>query len=157
MKYYIFDLDDTLYKNPKDLNKMYDINPDTELINILNNCPYKKYIYTNATYDHANIILNKLKIQRLFKKIYSRDTIPSMKPNYQSVRDVENNIIFSENNKDNNFVFFDDLLPNLKTAKKRGWKTVWISPFYDSIRHDFIDYSFPDIKSCMMYCNKYDI
>jgi len=157
MKYYIFDLDDTLYKNPKDFNKMYDINPDKELINILNNCPYQKYIYTNATYDHANIILNKLKIQRLFKKIYSRDTIPSMKPNYQSVRDVENNIIFNENSKENIFVFFDDLLPNLKTAKKRGWKTVWISPFYDSVRYDFIDYSFPDIKSSMIYCNKYNI
>ena len=50
MKYYIFDLDDTLYKNPKDIKKMYDIKPDTELINILNNCPYEKYIYTNINY-----------------------------------------------------------------------------------------------------------
>jgi len=73
------------------------------------------------------------------------------------VRDVENNIIFNENSKENIFVFFDDLLPNLKTAKKRGWKTVWISPFYDSVRYDFIDYSFPDIKSSMIYCNKYNI
>ena len=162
MKHYIFDLDDTLYINPKDIKKMYNVYPDNNLANLLNNCPHKKYIYTNATYDHANIIINKLNINNHFNKIYSRDTIPSMKPMIQSARDVENNIIFYEKetnfNKNNEFVFFDDLLPNLKTAKIKGWKTIWISPFYNhKNNYNYLDYSFPNINIALEFCNQNDI
>lgn len=159
MKHYLFDLDDTLYINPKNINKMYDIMPDNNLINLLNNCPHSKYIYTNAMYEHANTIINKLNIQSQFDKIYSRDTIPSMKPYFQSARDVENNIIFNKgtNNKDE-FIFFDDLLPNLKTGKKKGWKTIWISPLYNyKEKYEYVDYAFPNIKTALYYCNKYNI
>ena len=159
MKHYIFDLDDTLYINPFNYNKMYDILPDNDLINLLNNCPYSKYIYTNAMFEHANIIINKLNIQSQFDKIYSRDTIPSMKPYIQSVIDVEKNIILNKGGTNNNeFVFFDDLLPNLKTAKQNGWTTIWISPSYFSKdKYEFIDYAFPNIKKAISYCNKYNI
>ena len=137
---------------------MYDIIPDNILINLLNNCPYPKYIYTNAMYKHANLVLNKLKIQNVFEKIYSRDTIPLMKPEYNSAIDVEKNIIITKNTKNNKFVFFDDLLPNLKTGNKKGWVTIWISPLYRNKKHyDYIDHAFPDIKTALLYCNEYNI
>jgi len=158
MKHYLFDLDDTLYINPTKKSEMYDIIPDNALIDLLNTCPHQKYIYTNAMYVHANLILNKLEIQNIFKKIYSRDTIPLMKPEYNSAVDIENNIIITGNTKKNKFVFFDDLLPNLKTGKKKGWVTIWISSLYRNKKHyEYIDHAFPDIKTALLYCNKNDI
>jgi FMN phosphatase YigB (HAD superfamily) len=158
MKHYLFDLDDTLYMNPSKKSEMYDITPDDILINLLNNCPHPKYIYTNAMYIHANLILNKLEMQEIFKKIYSRDTIPLMKPEYNSAVDIEKNIIITGNTKNNKFVFFDDLLPNLKTGKKKGWVTIWISPLYRNKKHyEYIDHAFPDIKTALFHCNEHDI
>ena len=130
MKHYIFDMDDTLYKHPKDKRKMYNINKSEKLIKLLDNCNYNKYIYTNATYSHANLILNKLGVDDYFEKIYSRDNIPKMKPDDESAHNIENDIfkIYSYNN--NKFFFFDDLLENLKMGKNRNWITIWIHPLY---------------------------
>ncbi len=156
MKHFLFDMDDTLYKHPKDKKQMYNIHKNEKLIQLLNDCNYKKYIYTNATYSHANFILNKLGIDDYFQKIYSRDNIPEMKPNSQSAFDIEKDI--SKKYESNQFYFFDDLLDNLKMGKKRHWVTIWIHPFYKhKDRYPFIDYSFPDIYSAVQYFNTYTI
>ena len=156
MKHFLFDMDDTLYKHPKDKRKMYHINKSEKLIQLLNNCKYNKYIYTNATYSHANLILNKLGIDDSFKKIYSRDNIPEMKPSNKSALDIEKDISKKYNN--NEFYFFDDLLENLKMGKNRNWITIWIHPLYQyKDNYEYIDYSFPDIYSAVQYFNTNNI
>ena len=143
-------MDDTIYIHDKPL--VYDnISEDRHLSALLYYCPYPKYIYTNATFGHADIILQKMKLSNRFKKIYSRDNIPSMKPNIDSAMAIEKDI-HMEYNDNNEYVFFDDLLVNLKTVKERKWTTVWISPLYlHKNNYPFIDYAFPDIKSALSF------
>jgi FMN phosphatase YigB (HAD superfamily) len=156
MKHFLFDMDDTLYKHPKDKRKMYHINKSEKLIQLLNNCKYNKYIYTNATYSHANLILNKLGVDDSFEKIYSRDNIPEMKPSNKSALDIEKDISKKYNN--NEFYFFDDLLENLKMGKNRNWITIWIHPLYQyNENYEYVDYSFPDIYSAVQYFNTNNI
>ena len=161
MKHYLIDMDDTLYQHPRNQKLNYNMSPNNELISLLNECKYSKYIYTNATYNHANIILNKLNLDEQFTKIYSRDTMPLMKPELNSAIDIENNIrnrLENVNQKIHVFNLFDDLLPNLKTGKQRGWMTIWISPLYRSKQnYEYVDHAFPDIKTALLYCNEYDI
>lgn len=150
MKIYLFDMDDTIYVHDKELN--YDnITEDRHLSALLYYCPYPKYIYTNATFGHADIILQRMKLSNRFKKIYSRDNIPSMKPDINSAIALEKDII-KEYNENNEYVFFDDLLVNLKSAKQRKWTTVWISPLHErKNNYPFIDYAFSDIKSALSF------
>lgn len=151
MKIYLFDMDDTIYLH-KDKKIIYEnITEDKELSLLLYQFPYPKYIYTNATYNHADIILKKMKLSKNFKKIYSRDNIPAMKPQLKSAIALEKDI--STEYKDNNeYVFFDDLLLNLKSAKQRKWTTVWISPLYErKNNYPFIDYAFSDIKTALSF------
>lgn len=150
MKIYLFDMDDTIYIHDKPLD--YDnIIEDRHLSALLYYCPYPKYIYTNATFGHADTILQKMKLSNRFKKIYSRDNIPSMKPDINSAIALEKDIL-REYDENNEYVFFDDLLENLKTVKERKWTTVWISPLYrNQNNYPFVDYAFPDIKTALSY------
>ena len=155
MKHYLIDLDDTLFINKDKRRINYSlIQKDQRLIQLLDMIQHPKYIYTNATFNHANIVLNKMGIDTKFKIIYSRDTIPLMKPHINSAIDVENNIRYwgYNNQYNHNFYFFDDLLDNLQMGKKQGWTTIWISSEYKKINnYNYIDYSFPNIKSALSY------
>jgi len=156
MLYYLFDLDDTIVIHPPNRNDdMYDLKPDPCLQNLLNNLKYKSFIYTNGTYGHAEIVLNKMKLDN-FKKIYARDTIPYMKPHIKSYDFVKKNILYQDYNKDlnNKFIFFEDTLENLRMAKNLGWFTIWIHPQYNRGKlYDFIDYSFPNIYDALYKIN----
>lgn len=149
---YIFDLDDTIIIHKKNQRLNYNlIQEDKELSNLIYNCDKKGkcYIYTNGTGLHALDVMKKMNIYQYFEKIYSRDTIPYMKPDIRSFNDVNNDIINRYNNINKN-IFFDDLLQNLKTAHSLGWITVLINP---EIRdnYSFVNYSFSDLKSALLY------
>ena len=61
-------------------------------------------------------------------------------------------ILYSDYNTDerNTFVFFEDTLENLETAKKNGWITVWIHPyFYEKNHYHYVDYSYPNIYDAL--------
>ena len=156
MKCLLIDIDDTLIKHKMpDFMNYNNIHEDQQLTQLFNSNQYPKYIYTNATYSHANLILNKMNIENKIKKIYSRDTIPLMKPDINSAEAVERDIL-KGNNQISQIIFLDDLLENLQTGKNKTWTTVWISPkFRDKNKYRFVDYAFPDIKYAMNYFNKY--
>ena len=71
----VFDIDDTIYVHKSnDMN--YDlIRPDYQMKSLLQRIKYPKFVLTNATYGHANLIVNKLGIEDEFIKIYARDNI----------------------------------------------------------------------------------
>jgi FMN phosphatase YigB (HAD superfamily) len=148
---FVFDLDDTIYMHRSTIVPYDKIRPDYQLKHLLERIPYPKFILTNATFDHANTIINRLDIDDQFEKIYSRDNIQEMKPNafcYRSVtRDIGKTI---RNYESNEFIFFDDQLTNLEGAKKQGWKTVWISSHYiQSYKYTFVDKAYPSLKNAL--------
>ena len=60
------------------------------------------------------------------------------------------NQVTPEVTETNTFVFFDDLLENLFTAKKKGWITIWIHPRFNTKKlYNFIDYSYPNIYDAL--------
>jgi len=127
-----------------------DVLPDQALNNKLQiiNCP--KFILSNATYNHANQILNNMGIDEQFIKIYSRDNIPRMKPFLQCYLSVQQDIIRTIQTNKNQYIFFDDLLINLENAHKMGWITIWISPYYyKSNKFSFITKSYPTLHSAL--------
>jgi len=149
---YIFDLDDCIIMHNGKPVRYYNIHENIMLTHYLDKCKGDKYIYTNGTFVHANTVLDKMKLTNRFKKIYSRDTVDTMKPDYNSALDVQNDIEIISLSKQNNIIFFDDQIVNLKTAKKLGWKTVWIHrDSYMKYEYPYIDLSFPSLVSALRY------
>jgi FMN phosphatase YigB (HAD superfamily) len=146
----VFDIDDTIYLHKGDLDYTA-IRPDYQLKTQLKQITHPKYILTNATYAHANLIVNRLDIDDEFEKIYSRDNIPEMKPSGFCYRSVTRDIAMGLFGQTNNYIiFFDDLLINLEGAKKQGWNTVWISPNYiEAYKYPFVDKAFSSIKDAL--------
>jgi len=154
MIHYIFDLDDTLIlHNNKPIN--YDlINDNSILKKQISTLNSPCYIYTNGTGGHAITILENMNLISIFDKIYSRDTMPYMKPDIKSFNDVQDDISYRYSDK-KIFYFFDDLLDNLKTASELGWITFWINPNYvEGINYSFINGSFPTITDCLNYLER---
>ena len=149
MKIFIFDLDDTIIYYPFGIVDYKNIRIDENLSRILNNLKSPKYIYSNGTYGHVKEILYKMNLRGMFDKIYARDTIPFMKPYMESFKFIEQDIRKYYNDR-NKYYFFDDRLENLKTAKSRGWNTIWVSiEFLD--KPYYVDYAFPNIHTAAMY------
>lgn len=153
MIYYMFDLDDTLIMHQKGIPLNYEmIQPDKRLNYLLSKCKGECHIYTNGTGGHALECIEKMKIKDNFTKVYSRDTIPFMKPDFRSFKSVQKDI-----DENGIFLFFDDQLDNLKIAASVGWITFWIHPEYLKARnYSFVNMSFKNIYDCLMYLeNKY--
>jgi len=123
--------------------------PDLELSNHLSRCKGPCYIYTNGTGGHALDVIERMDIKDKFDKIYSRDTIPYMKPHYKSFAAV-NYDLYMRDPLPKVVFFFDDILENLEAAYKIGWITFWIHPASKGKHYHYVDQSFTDIKSCLL-------
>ena len=146
----VIDIDDTLFVHKSPLMEYHKIRPDYHLKAQLQRIQLPKFILTNATFEHANVILNKMDVVDEFKKIYSRDNIPRMKPSLECYARVHKDITNELQNGNNNYIFFDDLLDNLKNARIMGWTTVWISPHYkDAHKYNFLNSAFPTLKHAL--------
>ena len=143
-KILIFDIDDTLIMHTRQKNDYYNLNNNNIINDLLNNIDHDKiYIYTNGTYGHGKKVIDNLNIR--VDGIFGRDTIPFMKPHPKSFNFV-NNIV----DKNDECIFFDDLLDNLDTAKNIGWKTVWITPNFNVSKPQNVDYIFPNIYQALL-------
>lgn len=149
---YIFDLDDTLviHKNNKvNYKKMKEDKNLNELLNKLGKD--NKFIFTNGTYSHAELCLEKTGLKNYFKKTFARDTVPMMKPFLRTYKFVQEQIYYENNdNVGKKIIFFDDNIHNIQSAKSYGWKTVWIHPQFMK-KSIYADYSFPNIYHALLY------
>ena len=147
MLYWIFDLDQTLYQLPSNVDFNYKLlKKDDHLKYLLDKIPSTKIIFTNGTYKHGKICLNKIDIENNFKSIISRDKILTLKPEHDSyLRCMKLNNI----NNDDKCVFFDDLPDNLINAKSFGWITVLINR--NKYIDEQIDFWFPNIYVALNY------
>jgi FMN phosphatase YigB (HAD superfamily) len=152
MKSLIFDLDDTLLMSGT-YKRYSDIVPNSRLTSILYNLQNNKYLYTNGTYGHGINGLDGLNLRNIYDfhddKIYGRDSIPYMKPDFKSFNHVNNNIMYDHHDY-NKKIFFDDLQENLKTAHNIGWETVWIHEEADNnMKPDYIDYAYTNVVQAL--------
>ena len=165
---YIFDLDDTLYQdyylsnpnfypeNATEYEKYYSkFKPDLELKSLLDKLDAPKYILTNATYEHADTVLERLNIREHFKDIIARDTMGTMKPRKEAYQFIMGKVMLKEKKSDLKYLFFDDLKKNLKMAKYMGWRTCLIKRLNnDDLDEDeeyYIDYKFSNIKEALRH------
>ena len=151
MKTFVFDLDDTLLYKPYDTYD--DIKQDFTLMYLLSQINSPKYLFTNATYAHADISLKKLNIFNLLDMIFARDTINLMKPDFHAFNHVHqrikfNNVSFHNEYNNPDILFFDDRLENLETAKKFNWTTIYIG---NEEKPDHVDYKFKNIILAIHY------
>ena len=148
----VIDIDDTLYVHKSTKMDYNNILPNIDLSNELQRLQYPKYILTNATFGHANEILNKMDIDDEFKKIYARNNMPVRKPYKECYERVQLDIIKDLNKPVDEYLFFDDLLENLEGAREQGWIPIWISPNYkEAYKHSFIYRAFPSLTEALKH------
>tara|TARA_B100000123_G_scaffold272458_1_gene255250 strand:+ start:196 stop:882 length:687 start_codon:yes stop_codon:yes gene_type:complete len=115
--------------NPDEfLEYVHDINleilkPNEELNKIIKELPGKKFIFTNGSKKHAENVLNKLEMQKIFDHIFDikeSNFIP--KPNIKSYQ----KFIKKMNIDPQVSIMFEDIGRNLEPAKNIGMQTVLI-------------------------------
>ena len=128
---------------------------DNELKSLLSKLKGKKYVYTNASYQHAKNILKLLGVMEEFEYILdieATDFIP--KPNIESYKIMKKKLCLRNKDMDK-AIFIEDTARNLVPAKKLGMSTVWMENSFNE--NDFkknftyIDYSFKNVKSFLKF------
>tara|TARA_B100000965_G_C19580208_1_gene753176 strand:+ start:645 stop:1337 length:693 start_codon:yes stop_codon:yes gene_type:complete len=142
------------------LNYVHDVShpelkKDNELKGLLKNLPGNKYVYTNASYKHAENILLNLGIYDLFKKIIDiKDTNYIPKPDPRSYEIMKKKFDLNELNI-NRSILIEDTISNLIPAKNLGMTTVWIENKlnYPNFKKNIkiVDYSFKNVKSFLRF------
>ena len=117
----------------------------------LKNLSGRKFIYTNASQDHAKNILSAMGIEAEFEKILdikATQYVPKPDPkSYEIMLKIFG--IFS--NQIENSIFIEDTAKNLKPAKLLGLKTVWmenernLEDYKENAK--YVDYKYSDLKS----------
>ena len=128
---------------------------DNELKSLLSKLKGKKYVYTNASYQHAKNILKLLGVMEEFEYILdieATDFIP--KPNIESYQIMKKKLCLRNKDMDK-AIFIEDTARNLVPAKNLGMSTVWMENSFNE--NDFkknftyIDYSFKNVKSFLKF------
>lgn len=131
MKYYIFDLDNTLYKLNENMKIVNTI--DVTLLNKLKT-QGTIIMFSNATYSHCDYWCSILNIKEYFPTIISADNLQHTKPNPLSYEKV---IELSDIKNTDTVYFFDDIPINLYSASKYNWNTYLINK--DNNMKDYIE------------------
>lgn len=122
---YGVDMDDYLhYVHDLDLPSL--LQPDAELRQALLQLPQPKWIFTNASREHAQNVLNVIQVAECFAGIIDiRDVQPYCKPDpaaYQIALKLAGNYAPQKT------LMVDDRKENLDVAASLGFRTVLISP-----------------------------
>ena len=130
-----------------------DLKIDNELKNLLKKLKGHKFIYTNASYDHAKNILQAMGIFEEFEMIFDiKDSNYIAKPDYKSYDMMISK--FGINNKSiRRSIFFEDTAKNLKPASELDITTVWVDNEFNKedaeIHKQYIDFTGSDIKTIL--------
>ena len=144
MNYFIFDLDETLYKLKDNIIQSV---VSLELINRLKSYG-KIIIFSNASYSHCLYWFNILNIINKIDVIITSDNIHGYKPNPIIYSKLIN--IVGIKNLDTVY-FFEDSYINLYTASQFGWKTILINNIeiinnFKNILNFKLDYNFNNVN-----------
>ena len=117
----------------------------------LRNLSGRRFIYTNASKDHAKNILSGMGIEAEFEKILDiKATLYLPKPDPKSY-DIMLKSFSISTNQTEDCIFIEDTAKNLRPAKLLGLKTVWIENDFNFSDYkensEYIDYKYSDLKS----------
>ena len=117
----------------------------------LHNLSGRKFIYTNASQDHAKNILSVMGIEAEFEKILDiKATQYVPKPDPKSY-DIMLESFGISKNKIENSIFIEDTAKNLRPAKLLGLKTVWMENERNledyKENSEYVDLIYSDLKS----------
>lgn len=130
-----------------------DLHIDHDLKDLLGKINGQKFIYTNASYNHAQNILKSMGIFEEFEIIFDiKDANYIAKPDFKSY-DMMKEKFGLNNNNINRSIFFEDTAKNLKPASELGMGTVWIENDFNrkeaDIYQQYIDFTGSDIKTIL--------
>ncbi len=117
----------------------------------LHNLSGRKFIYTNASQDHAKNILSVMGIEAEFEKILDiKATQYVPKPDPKSYGIMLESFGITKN-KIENSIFIEDTAKNLRPAKLLGLKTVWMENERNledyKENSEYVDLIYSDLKS----------
>jgi putative hydrolase of the HAD superfamily len=117
------DLDPAQYYDEMTPMDLDEVDPNPALARSIANLPGRKVIYTNASANHAELVLERLGMAGLFEAIYDIEAanwVP--KPAIESYR-----LLCERHDIDPiRAVMIDDIARNLEPAAKLGMMTVWM-------------------------------
>jgi FMN phosphatase YigB (HAD superfamily) len=170
---YVFDLDYTLYSkyNVNDKgndDEFYNSFYEKQGMNQLLKSIKRKYIFTNGNSEHANDVIKRMNLGKLFppNNVLSCDMVKdkngedSYKPDLHFYEAAIKKFNIQPNDK---VYFFEDTKENLKTAKNIGWNTVFLTEekIYTSKKPKYIDIVTKSVeeaiistKALTLYCTK---
>ena len=124
---------------------------DDQLKLKLHNLSGRKFIYTNASQDHAKNILSVMGIEAEFEKILDiKATQYVPKPDPKSYSIMLESFGISKNQRENS-IFIEDTAKNLRPAKLLGLKTVWMENDRNledyKENSEYVDLIYSDLKS----------
>ena len=133
---YGIDVEDYLqYVHEVDLSKV--IQPDQQLRQALGSLPQDKWIFTNASRQHANNVLGLLGISDLFMGVIDvLDTEPWCKPHPEA---FEIALKLAGGPQPTETLFVDDLEVNLDAARSLGLQTLRVSAVLVESGHPVIN------------------
>ena len=133
---YGIDVEDYLqYVHEVDLSQV--IEPDYQLKAALSTLPQEKWIFTNASRQHANNVLGLLGISDLFMGVIDvLDTEPWCKPHPEA---FEIALKLAGGPQPEETLFVDDLETNLDAARKLGLQTLRVSSQIVASNHPVIN------------------
>ena len=124
---------------------------ERKLKSSLNNLSGRKFIYTNASKDHAIKILSAMGIETEFEKILdikATQYVPKPDPKSYDIMLTSFGIL---SNQIKSSIFIEDTAKNLKPAKLLGLKTVWMENERNLQDYkenaEYVDYKYSDLKS----------
>ncbi|AIL32124.1 pyrimidine 5'-nucleotidase [Basilea psittacipulmonis] len=141
-------------KSSHDFDIAAHIKPEPYLNLLFQTLPGKKFIYTNAPKDYAEIVLNTLNIDHHIEKIFAIDDmkiagIHYPKPSVSMLKRVLHQLSCPPHQ----IIFVEDTLKNLKPAKQIGMRTVYLfhphTPFSSKkpLSPRYMDFRIKDIRS----------
>ena len=152
---YIFDIDLTLYSKKDYLEDTDDeqfynsLKQKNKLRELLLAIPYKKYILTNGSFEHAYKVLEKTNLENIFEEMVNGYNLQVYKPNAYIYHEAQYEFEIDDKDK---VYFFEDIKENLKISKELyNWITVLIDPENDDSKEEYIDYTFRTIEDAMTY------
>jgi putative hydrolase of the HAD superfamily len=133
---YGIDVEDYLqFVHEVDLSQV--IEPDYQLKTALSSLPQEKWIFTNASRQHANNVLGLLGITDLFMGVIDvLDTEPWCKPHPEA---FEIALKLAGGPQPAETLFVDDLETNLDAARKLGLQTLRVSSQIVASNHPVIN------------------
>lgn len=119
------------------------LTPSPDLREMLLSLPQKRWIFTNADIDHAQRVINCLKLEGCFAGIIDVRAIEfACKP---EVVAYQRALLIAREFDPQRCVILDDAISNLETAHATGFTTVLVGKNDGKLA--YVDYSLPDLLS----------